>query len=100
MGEMKDKEQRFLTTSVELRTAEGENGVEYIEAYALKFNRESDVLGWWTPFVEKIDPRALDNADMSNVVALFNHSQNHVLGRNTATGERGKVELRSGWYWS
>lgn len=89
---MKDKEQRFLTTPVELRAAE-EGGVEFIEAYALKFNRESDVLGWWTPFVEKIDPRALDNADMSNVVALFNHNQNMVLGRNTATGERGKVEL-------
>lgn len=89
---MKDKEQRFLTTPVELR-ASNEGGTEFIEAYALKFNRESDVLGWWTPFVEKIDPRALDNADMSNVVALFNHSQNMVLGRNTATGERGKVEL-------
>lgn len=87
-----DKEQRFLTTTVELRT-NTDGGTEYIEAYALKFNRESDVLGWWTPFVEKIDSRALDNADMSNVVALFNHDQNMVLGRNTATGEKGKVDL-------
>jgi HK97 family phage prohead protease len=87
-----DKEQRFLTTTVELR-ASSDGNTEFIEAYALKFNRESDVLGWWTPFVEKIDTRALDNADMSNVVALFNHDQNMVLGRNTATGEKGKVEL-------
>lgn len=87
-----NKEQRFLQTKVELR-ANNDGGTEYIEAYALKFNRESEVLGWFMPFVETIDPRALDNSDMSNVVALFNHDQNMVLGRNTATGERGKVEL-------
>lgn len=87
-----EKELRTLTTKVELRT-NSEGGTEYIEAYALKFNRESDQLGWWTPFVEKIDSRALDNTDMSNVVALFNHDQNLVLGRNSATGEKGKVEL-------
>ncbi|QKE72662.1 HK97 family phage prohead protease [Arthrobacter citreus] len=87
-----EKELRTLTTKVELRS-NSEGGTEYIEAYALKFNRESDQLGWWTPFVEKIDSRALDNADLSNVVALINHDQNLVLGRNSATGERGKVEL-------
>jgi HK97 family phage prohead protease len=32
-------------------------------------------------FREHIDRHALDNADMSNVVALFNHDQNQVLGR-------------------
>ena len=32
-------------------------------------------------FREHIDPHALDNTDMSNVVALFNHDQNQVLGR-------------------
>ncbi len=87
-----EKELRTLTTKVELRS-NSEGGTEYIEAYALKFNRESDQLGWWTPFVEKIDSRALDNADLSNVVALFNHDQNLVLGRNSATGEKGKVDL-------
>ncbi|MEE6450525.1 HK97 family phage prohead protease [Gottfriedia acidiceleris] len=87
-----EKELRTLTTKVELRL-NSEGGTEYIEAYALKFNRESDQLGWWTPFVEKIDSRALDNADLSNVVALFNHDQNLVLGRNSATGEKGKVDL-------
>jgi HK97 family phage prohead protease len=92
MEKMKDKEQRFTTTTVELR-ANSDGGTEFIEAYALKFNRESSVLGWFMPFVETIDQRALDNTDMSNVVALFNHDQNMVLGRNTATGQKGKVEL-------
>jgi HK97 family phage prohead protease len=86
-----DKELRTLTTKVELRTSDG--GQESIEAYALKFNRESSQMGYYMPFVESIDPNALDGADMSNVVALFNHNQNMVLGRNTATGDRGKVEL-------
>lgn len=91
MGEM-DKEQRFLTTAVELRT-NTEGGTEYIEAYALKFNRESSVIGYYYPFVEKIDSRALDGADLSNVIATFNHDTNMVLGRNTVTGDKGKLEL-------
>lgn len=62
---------------VEVRTNEGENK-NYIVGYALKFNSESENLGG---FVEKIDPRALDNADISDVRALFNHSADKVLGR-------------------
>lgn len=85
-------ERRTLTAPMELRKAD--DGTEYIEAYALKFNRESDKLGVFTPFYEKIDPRALDKADLTNVVALFNHDSNLVLGRSTLTsGTIGAVEL-------
>lgn len=53
-----------------------------IEGYALKFNKRSEPLGIGDfQFREQIDSHALDDADMTNVVALFNHDQSQVLGR-------------------
>lgn len=85
---------------------DGENGEDSnkITGYALKFNRWSDTLYGF--FREKIDPRALDNANMSNVVALFNHDSNKILGRtgNNLTlsvddiGLRFDVELNNTTY--
>lgn len=74
-----EKEVRQLTTEIEVRS-EGEEKSEYIEGYALKFNRWSQLLGGW--FKETIDPRALDEADMTSVTALFNHSDDMILGRS------------------
>lgn len=73
------KEIRRMDTEMEIR--ENEENVESnkITGYALKFNRWSDVLYGF--FREKIDARALDETDMSNVVALFNHDSNKLLGR-------------------
>jgi HK97 family phage prohead protease len=87
-----DREVRLLTTSVELRAA-GDGGAEYIEGYALKFERWSEVLGFFVPFREIISPSALDGADMSNVVALFNHDPNMPLARNTVASGPGQLEL-------
>ncbi|WP_445505814.1 HK97 family phage prohead protease [Niallia sp. 03091] len=87
------KEMRQIQTKIELRNAEGEDGQQVIEGYALKFNRQSDVLGYYVKFREKIDPRALDNTDMSNVVALFNHNENQVLARNTVSSGKGSLSL-------
>lgn len=75
-------ETRQLTTKLELRMSENET--EVIEGYALKFDRWSDTLGWFYPFREKLEPGCLDNADTSNVVALFNHDQSQILGRTGA----------------
>lgn len=75
-------ETRQLTTKLELRKLENET--EVIEGYALKFDRWSDTLGWLYPFREKIEPGCLDEADTSNVVALFNHDQSQILGRTGA----------------
>lgn len=61
-----------------------ENDVEVIEGYALKFDRWSDTLGWYYPFREKLERGCLDEADTSNVVALFNHNQSQILGRTGA----------------
>lgn len=74
------QELRTISTKVELRDGEDENS-NVIEGYALKFNKRSNPLGFFTKFVETLDKRCLDNADMSNVVATFNHDQSQVLGR-------------------
>lgn len=76
---MTEKETRQLTTDIQVRQLDDESNEQVIEGYALKFNRWSDVLGGW--FKETIEPEALRNADLSKVVALFNHSEDKVLGR-------------------
>lgn len=52
-----------------------------IEGYAIVFDVETD-FGYMR---EKIDRTALDDANMDDVRALFNHSSNHLLAR-TASG--------------
>lgn len=75
-----NKETRQVTTTIELRS--NENSQEFIEGYALKFNKLSERLGWDGWFREEINPSALDETDTSNVTALFNHNENMILGRS------------------
>lgn len=77
---MNNKEIRTLTMPIELRAEESEDK-SYIVGYALRFNSESENLGG---FVEKIDTKALEGTDMSDVRALFNHDPSMVLGRSKA----------------
>ncbi len=72
------KEIRNITSDMEVRSL-GENENPVITGYALKFNRWSDTLGGW--FRELLEPESLRDADMSNVVALFNHDNSKILGR-------------------
>ncbi|KOC79030.1 HK97 family phage prohead protease [Bacillus velezensis] len=87
------KEIRHLTTKIEMRAAddEGKEKRDYVEGYALKFEKWSERLGGW--FKEIISRNALDSTDFSNVVALFNHRQDYPLARNTVSGETGRLEL-------
>lgn len=66
---------------IELRSDEEVKDKRYIVGYALRFNSESENLGG---FVETIDSHALDNANLADVRALFNHDANMVLGRSKA----------------
>lgn len=70
-------ERRAFTTKLEVRQDEG---TPVLTGYAAKFNRESQMLGW---FIEVIAPgcfaKSIQEAD---VRALFNHEPNFVLGRN------------------
>ncbi|WP_206166060.1 HK97 family phage prohead protease, partial [Mammaliicoccus sciuri] len=52
-----------------------------VEGYALRFNTESHLLG---EFVETISPKALENADLSDVRCLIDHNSSYVLGRTKA----------------
>ncbi|MEC1437416.1 HK97 family phage prohead protease [Bacillus sonorensis] len=88
---MQDKETRNLTTKIEIRSAgEEENSNEFVEGYALKFEKWSERLGW---FKEIISRDALASADLSNVVALFNHKQDYPLARNTVSVDAGRLQL-------
>lgn len=48
-----------------------------IEGYAAIFNEPSQPM----PFIEYIDPNALQGADLSNVLALYDHEFGNILGR-------------------
>lgn len=52
-----------------------------INGMAAVFNRDSQKLGW---FYERIDPKAFDNCDMSDVIACRNHDPDKVLARTSA----------------
>jgi HK97 family phage prohead protease len=87
-----EKETRsLLNTKVELRKKEDGTPEAFI-GEAIVFNQRSENLGW---FVEIIDSRALAETDMSDVVALFNHDSNYILGRSTA-GTLKLKETKSG----
>lgn len=74
------QETRITSMPLKIRSLEN-NKTEIIEGYALKFNQLSEILGGQFGFRESIDSKALDNADLQNVVALFNHDQNQILAR-------------------
>lgn len=77
-----DIEIRTWPGKVELRAnGDDDNGVKSLEGYAAVFNVWSE--GLW--FQEKIEPGAFsESIQEDDVVALFNHDPNLVLGRNTA----------------
>lgn len=75
------------TGNVERRSYKAElrmdtkSGKPTITGYAAVFNSDSEVM--MGSFIERIDPQAFAEADMSDVRALFNHDPNFVLGRTT-----------------
>lgn len=71
-------EKRLLNINWELRKEDDE--VREIVGIGAVVEQRTD-LGW---FEETIKRGAFDAADMSDVVALFNHDPNQILGRTTA----------------
>jgi HK97 family phage prohead protease len=89
------REARIVTTppSIEYRALDG--GGQEPAAFvgqAIVCGKRSDPLGFpGFRFVEIIDARALDATDMSDVIGVFNHDPNQLLGRTrnkTLTLER------------
>ncbi|NNG66138.1 HK97 family phage prohead protease [Caldanaerobacter subterraneus] len=84
-----NKEVRTIQLNAEIRAVQQDDTQQKkIVGYALKFNQPSNDLG----FIETIDKHALDNTDMSDVVALINHDANLVLGRTTSGTLKLKVD--------
>jgi HK97 family phage prohead protease len=78
-----DIERRIFDEETEIRAAAGEDGKRNIEGYAVMFNSMSRDLGG---FRERFLPTAFDAVLRTNpdVVALFNHDYNLILGRTRA----------------
>lgn len=75
-----DAERRFLAEPVSFETREGGAVDEnVIEGYAAVFNKDSEDFGGW---YERIAPGAFSEVLGDDVVALFNHDMNLVLGRS------------------
>lgn len=75
----KEIELRASTTEFEIRS--NEDGQEYFEGYALKFEQWSEIM---LDFQEIIDKNALSKSDLSDVRALINHDENYILSRISA----------------
>ncbi len=73
-------EKRFISEPVEIRAIE-KDGVsqDYIYGRGIVFNKWSQVLtaqrkdGSLFNFIEKVEPRAMEGVDLSNVVSMVNH---------------------------
>jgi HK97 family phage prohead protease len=81
-------ERRFFTGALSFAEVET-NGAKasdenIIEGYAAVFNKDSEDFGGW---IERISPGAFSGVLEDNAFALFNHSMNHVLGRNKVNVE-------------
>jgi HK97 family phage prohead protease len=74
--------ERRVASAPVMRMKDGDKARRVV-GYAATFNSDSEVL--WGSFVEQIDPRAFDEADMSDVRALFNHDDNKILARTPGT---------------
>lgn len=78
-----ERERRYLSAELEIRAAAETENPRQVRGYAAVFESESQVLGDpRNQFVEKLTREAFDDADMSDVVCLFNHDNNYVLGRS------------------
>ena len=75
-----------------LERVEGENGAMALRGYAVVFDDVYKYRDWWTDeeWEERIDPKAFDGVDMSNVLHLRDHDYSRVLGR---TGKNTRIEV-------
>jgi HK97 family phage prohead protease len=82
-------ERRSMTGSVEIRQVNGENPT--IAGVACVFDQPTD-MGW---YIEKVAKGAFDGADMSDVVALFNHEEEELLSRTTGKADDLNIAVTS-----
>lgn len=76
---IKDGERRFFAQPVDFEKREDGVNENVIEGYAAVFNKDSQDFGGW---VERIAPDSFTEVLNDDAVALFNHEDNLILGRN------------------
>jgi uncharacterized protein len=78
---MKERRYTIQPVTIEMRDAtELEEAGKTIKGYAAVFNAGYEMFEGYT---ERVLPGAFDGCDMSDVVALFNHNDEFLLGRST-----------------
>ena len=65
---------RTITKDLKVRSVDGK---KQIEGYALTFNEPSQPM----PFIEYIEPNALNGVDLSKTMLLYGHEFNNILAR-------------------
>lgn len=66
------------------RAVENESGV--IEGTPIVFNQDTVIQDWAGKFTERIDPKALDNTDMRDVLLFVNHDINKIALARSKNG--------------
>ena len=84
-NEMKEERSFAQAFAADVR-ATGEGALEgnKLTGYALKFNDITTIQGRTMSWDERIAPTALDNTDMSGVLALIDHDINKMVGKTGA----------------
>lgn len=67
----------------EVRADSQEEGKMIIEGYPIIFDKEAFIEGWDGGFFEKVDRKAFDNADMSDVCLKINHNDDFLICART-----------------
>lgn len=70
----------------EVRADDQEEGKMIVEGYPIVFDKEAYIEGWDGGFYEKVDRKAFDGADMSDVVLKFNHNDDFFPLARTRNG--------------
>ena len=70
----------------EVRADEQEEGKMIIEGYPVVFDKEAYIECWDGGFYEKVDKKAFDKADMSDVCLKINHNDDFLICARTRNG--------------
>ncbi|MBW1612415.1 MAG: HK97 family phage prohead protease [Deltaproteobacteria bacterium] len=90
------REKRFMpfAPTLETREVNGEKKT-FIVGRGVPFNSRSKRINDW--FYEEINPEALDNTDLEDMISTYNHSLNNYLGRMANTTL--KIEKKDDGLW-
>ena len=81
-----EKEIRLNCENVSVRAEDGEESKMIVEGYPIVFDKEAYIEGWDGGFYEKVDRKAFDGADMSDVALKYNHNDNVFIMARTRNG--------------